>query len=290
MKQFEANSLEEAYKLASDKFKCSITKLKVDIIQHPSRGFLFFGKKKAIISCELLYSKTYKEKIKKDTFKKSSIKIEELSKRIASCERKDSCDIKRDNDKVKNDLKVESKAKEFDSFYNENDIVKNSKIVLKKDKDTIKKEIKEHINDLFCDTCFILDEIDVEFYDEKTIYIEFCGEDSGLLIGKEGYRYNALSYILFNWINEKYNLNLRLEVAQFLKNQEISIDFYLESVIEKIKDRGSYKTKPFDGILVDIVLRKLRSSFPNKYVGVKTNQKGDKYILVNEYKNKKNSN
>jgi len=110
------------------------------------------------------------------------------------------------------------------------------------------------------------------------------GEDSALLIGKEGYRYKALSYILFNWINEKYGLMLRLEVAQFLKNQEEAIYSYLEPIIEIIKEKGTFKTKPLDGILVHIALKKLREEFPDKYVAVKTNIRGDKYVLVNEYR------
>ncbi len=116
------------------------------------------------------------------------------------------------------------------------------------------------------------------------MYIEFLGEDSALLIGKEGYRYKALSYILFNWINEKYGLMLRLEVAQFLKNQEEAIYAYLEPIVEIIKEKGTFKTKPLDGILVHIALKKLRDEFPDKYVAVKTNVKGDKYVLVNEYR------
>jgi spoIIIJ-associated protein len=55
-------------------------------------------------------------------------------------------------------------------------------------------------------------------------------------------------------------------------------------VIQTIKEDGFYKTKPLDGILVHIALKRLREEFPNKYVAVKTNIKGDKYILVNEYK------
>ena len=54
-----------------------------------------------------------------------------------------------------------------------------------------------------------------------------------------------------------------------------------------IKERGSYKTKPLDGILVHIALKRLRSEFPDKYVAVKTNQKGDKYVLVNKYRSSK---
>ncbi len=79
---------------------------------------------------------------------------------------------------------------------------------------------------------------------------------------------------------------LRLEVAEFLKNQEASIYTYLEPVIETIKEKGSFKTKPLDGILVHIALKKLREEFPDKYVAVKTNIRGDKYVLVNEYRKK----
>ncbi len=79
---------------------------------------------------------------------------------------------------------------------------------------------------------------------------------------------------------------LRLEVAEFLKNQEAAIHTYLGPVIETIKEKGTFKTKPLDGILVHIALKKLRDEFPDKYVAVKTNVRGDKYVLVNEYRSK----
>ena len=85
------------------------------------------------------------------------------------------------------------------------DLVKDIKS--EKDKEKILKEVEDGIHLLFDNTCYRLEKINVEFYDEETLYIEFLGEDSALLIGKEGYRYKALSYILFNWINEKYGLH-----------------------------------------------------------------------------------
>lgn len=60
----------------------------------------------------------------------------------------------------------------------------------------------------------------------------------------------------------------------------------VEPVIETIKEKGMFKTKPLDGILVHIALKKLREEFPEKYVAVKTNVRGDKYVLVNEYRSK----
>ncbi len=44
-----STNLEEAYKRASLEFDCSITELKYEIIQYPTKGFFGLFKKKAII-------------------------------------------------------------------------------------------------------------------------------------------------------------------------------------------------------------------------------------------------
>ena len=287
MKKFEANCLEKVYELATAEFNCSITELEIDVIQQPSKGFLGFGKKNAIIQvCFKDNCKTYVQETK--IFKNKDVRIQEVSERIEYSNQKEENNNFQKEEKKEpscNVPKVESKDKIFDKFYHEdgsqNEI---SKIVIKKDKDKILKEVEEGIHLLFDNTCYKLDKVNVDFYDEETLYIEFLGEDSALLIGKEGYRYKALSYILFNWINEKYGLMLRLEVAQFLKNQEEAIYTYLDPIIEIIKEKSTFKTKPLDGILVHIALKKLREEFPDKYVAVKTNVRGDKYVLVNEYR------
>jgi spoIIIJ-associated protein len=295
MKRFEAKSLEEVYELASNEFSCSITQLDIEIEQQPSKGFLGFCKKNAVISVSLKRTKNrYDKKPKEQRIRKKDVKIEEVSKKIEDSNRKyeqRTQKKRRENKKITPKLsevpKVESKEKIFDNFYNESKSYKEpSKIIVKKDKDEVLVEINEGLQSLFKETCYEIDNIKVEYYDDATLYIEFTGPDSALLIGKEGYRYKALSYILFNWINEKYGLMLRLEVAEFLKNQETSIHTYLEPVIETIKEKGSFKTKPLDGILVHIALKKLREEFPDKYVAVKTNVRGDKYVLVNEYRSK----
>jgi spoIIIJ-associated protein len=287
MKKFEANCLEKVYELASAEFNCSITELEIEVIQQPSKGFLGFGKKNAIIEvCFKDNCKKYVQETK--TFKNKDVRIEEVSERIEYSNRTEEKKTFIKEEKVEafsKVPKVENKDKIFDNFYNEeNSQSEISKIVIKKDKDKILEEVKAGIHLLFDDTCYKIEKINVEFYDEETLYVEFLGEDSALLIGKEGYRYKALSYILFNWINEKYSLMLRLEVAQFLKNQEEAIYTYLEPIIEIIKEKGTFKTKPLDGILVHIALKKLREEFPDKYVAVKTNVRGDKYVLVNEYR------
>jgi spoIIIJ-associated protein len=290
MIQFEADCLEKVYELAKKEFNCSITELEIEILQQPKKGFLGIGKKTAIIKvCYKDNCTVYEQDIEKKVVRSKEINIEEVSVTIS---KSNEPETKEQEEKVsteelyKNDPKIEAKEEVFGKFYEENNSVQDSKLVIKKDKQDIIDEVKKDVNALFGNICFELDEIVVDFYDDETIYIEFTGSDAALLIGKEGYRYKALSYVLFNWINDKYNLMLRLEVAEFLKNQEESIYTYLGPVIEIIKEQGSYKTKPLDGILVHIALKKLRDEFPDKYVAVKTNVKGEKYVLVNEYRSK----
>lgn len=146
-------------------------------------------------------------------------------------------------------------------------------------------EIKEKVDELFKNICFDIDEIKVCQYDEKTILIEFTGKDAALLIGKEGYRYKALSYMLYNWINAAYQLQLRLEIAEFLKNQEEMICKYLEAVYANIDRDGRAQTKILDGVLVQIALRELRAAYPDKYVAIRSTRDGAKFIIVNSFNN-----
>lgn len=282
MKQFESKSLEEVYTLATTEFECSITELYIEVIQQPSKGFLGFGRKTAIIAVSYEKEKTPVLK-QEQTLRKSNIKIEDVSKKLEKTDKKTTSPIRASK---KPQVHIEKKEEIFDNFYSKDKAPELSNLIVKKDKNDVIEDVKKKVNELFELTCYEINEINVDFYDDETLYIEFSGKDSALLIGKEGYRYKALSYILFNWINEKYDLMLRLEVAEFLKNQEESIYNYLGPVIVTINEVGTFKTKPLDGILVHIALKRLREEFPDKYVAVKTNIKGDKYVLVNEYRSK----
>jgi len=152
-----------------------------------------------------------------------------------------------------------------------------------KQEDPLHLEIKKGIHDLLENSCFnmALTELKVE---DSLVYIKLDGEDAALMIGKEGYRYKALSYILHNWIKIKYNRNITLEVAEFLKNQDEMIEEYLTSIKDRIDDVGKAQTKPLDGILVKLALEKLRSAYPNKYVDIRTIKDGRKIVIVNEYR------
>jgi len=281
VQEFQGKTLEEAYEKASKSLKCSITDLKIDIIQVPSKGFLGFFAKDAIINASFHKGKSHHKKHHRNDKSEDNKKVETLSSKLQSLNNEDSVQ----NTIQTPQIKQVKDEKIFNDFYNNEELELHKTPKINKDNLETINEIKNEVENLFSKLCYQIDEIKVDIIDDnKTVYIEFNGEDSALLIGKEGYRYKALSYILFNWLNDKYDMMLRLEVAQFLSNQEQAIHTYLEPVIQTIHNDGFYKTKPLDGILIHIALTKLRDEFPDKYVAVKTNIKGDKYILVNEYR------
>jgi len=271
---FEGETLEEAYQKAALEFNCSITNLKSEVIQAPTSGFLGFFKKNAIIQ---VYMDCTPE-IQTNNTNTNEIQIKDISSEI---EELHNVDTFKESNNITNRQKNNEKI--FNDFYSKEES-KINEVKINKKNDEITDEISKDINQLFLNLCYEINDIKVSYFDDNTVYIEFTGADAALLIGKEGYRYKALSYIIFNWVHDKYNLMVRLEVAEFLASQEESIHKYLEPVIEEIKVKGFYKTKQLDGILVHIALSRLRDEFPDKYVAVKTNIQGEKYILVNEYK------
>ena len=142
--------------------------------------------------------------------------------------------------------------------------------------------IKNDLIALFEKSCFNVEISEVSKYNEETVFVKIEGEDAALLIGKEGYRYNALNYMLYNWIHQKYGFKVRLEIAEFLKTQKEKLKDYLDFFVEeKIKPRGYGRTRALDGILAFLALEILREKLPEKYVGIKE-KNGEKYIIVGE--------
>ena len=156
----------------------------------------------------------------------------------------------------------------FNSFHKES--VPNAKLYI--------DEIRLQLDKLLKAGEFGVQITEISVYDKDSIYIKLEGEDAALMIGREAYRYKALSYLLHNWINYRYNLLTRLEIADFLRNQSQNMDFYLQGVIENVEKFGKAQTKPLDGVLVKLALEKLRERFPNKYVGVR--QEGEEKVIV----------
>lgn len=164
--------------------------------------------------------------------------------------------------------------------------VATKKESINSDENDISSKISQGITNLLGASCYNLELIKVEVED-GVAHIFIDGEDAALMIGKEGYRYKSLSYILHNWIKIKYKLAISLEIAQFLENQKDGMKNYLVSVKEKVIANGRAQTKPLDGILVKIALEDLRAEYPNMYVAMKSLRDGRKIVVVNQSRNRK---
>nr|WP_024955661.1 Jag N-terminal domain-containing protein [Sulfurospirillum arcachonense] len=301
--RIEAATLEEAYSQAATKLSCSVTQISFKVIQNPSSGFLGMFKKSAIIEASpkdasMTNQSTPNSALGVDKPKKSrnrrnkNRKKEHLSESVdTKVEEKAQTNKKQESHKKPLQKKKFEEKKQSEKTAEKPIQKVSNRREYTKPKIEISiavEEIRKDINSLFTHSCFELNEIKVEVYSEDTVLVEFGGEDAALLIGKEGYRYKSLSYLLYNWINLKYNLNVRLEIAEFLKNQEEMIAKYLVGVIDRINNTGRAQTKILDGVLVKIALEALRKEFPNKYVGIKSGREGGRFIVINDF-NRKNT-
>jgi len=295
MIRIEADTLEEAYSKAAAELSCSVTQILFEVVQNPSSGFLGMFKKSAIINAkrkgEVAQEEERPRKSRNNRRNKNRKKEQENDpvnrgqekEKEKPAQQKKKQETSRKPQKRREEKKEASKTMEKPT---EKPVVKREKLKPKVEVGIAVEEIRKDINSLFTHSCFTLEEIKVEVHNEDTVLIEFSGEDAALLIGKEGYRYKSLSYLLYNWINIKYNLNVRLEIAEFLKNQEEMIAKYLVGVIERINNTGRAQTKILDGVLVKIALEALRTEFPNKYVGIKSGREGGRFIVINDFNRK----
>jgi len=254
MKKIEASTLEAAYSEASKQFSCSITELDIVVVQHPSKGFLGLMRRQAVIVARLKTAEVFSEAPELPVYEEEPIPVESI-------------------------LYPEDDNSEYEEVYADEEHYTEAD----DDLDAIAEEVEEKLNALFDTVCFQLEPIRVSVYDDNTLLVEFNGEDAALLIGKEGYRYKALSYMLFNWINAEYQLQLRLEIAEFLQNQEESVARYLSGVFESIDRDGHAQTRVLDGVLVQIALKQLRDRYHDKYVAIRSTRDGGKYIIINDY-------
>ena len=310
MKKIEAKTLEEAYAKAAKHFDCSVTDLEYEIVQHPSSGFLGIGAKNAVIvaACNTR-SHTPEPSAPKHTNRQSASPKPQRDKEQATQptqsvreERPPATPAHRPEKKTPAAPETSSSESVIlNGFFDDGEkkpdpsdaptTVKAPSVPNtnkeKKPQSTLSDQelsvtIEERLGTLMHSTCFDIDTVEVDVID-GTAYIFIDGEDAALLIGKEGYRYNALSYLLYNWIHNEYGLFIKLEIAQFLASQQEMIRNYIQPVIEHVHQSGWGKTRPLDGILAQIALEQLREEFPHKYVAIKRTKQGERYILINEF-------
>ncbi|MGL2670045.1 Jag N-terminal domain-containing protein [Helicobacter pylori] len=258
--EIKAKTLEEALIQASIALNCPIINLQYEVIQTPSKGFLNIGKKEAIILASV---KESVKEVKEESVKETSTK-----------------EIHQNAEEKKQNLETETPQEEIIT-------PKPPKKNLKEESHNGDKlhEIKQELKELFSHLPYKINKVEVSLYEPGVLLINIDGEDSALLIGEKGYRYKALSYLLFNWIHPAYGYSIRLEISTFLQNQEKVMEAQLQSVIMTVHEVGKGQMKAPDGVLTYIALKKLRKAFPNKYVSIKTNLNDEKYIVINDFNN-----
>ncbi|GAA7815622.1 Jag N-terminal domain-containing protein [Helicobacter pylori] len=261
--EIKAKTLEEALIQASIALNCPIINLQYEVIQTPSKGFLNIGKKEAIILVGVKESVKEIKEVQEESVKETSTK-----------------EIHQSAEEKKQNLEIETPQEEIIT-------PKPPKKNLKEESHNGDKlhEIKQELKDLFSHLPYKINKVEVSLYEPGVLLIDIDGEDSALLIGEKGYRYKALSYLLFNWIHPAYGYNIRLEISTFLQNQEKVMDTQLQSTIMTVHEVGKGQMKAPDGVLTYIALKKLRKAFPNKYVSIKTNLNDEKYIVINDFNN-----
>ena len=261
MTKVEAPTLEEAYAKASQELECSISELQYEVVQHPSNGILGFMKKNAIIVATCKLSSTTLKNDKEESISVPSVE-ERAADRIIEVVKEET--VVEEIVVEKTVEKIVEKDVVLDSFFEsgkevtKQEIIKNE--VIKKDNieeeyeeesivyDELAHLIEDQLKELLSHSCFEIDIIEVDVRD-NTALIFIDGNDAALLIGKEGYRYNALSYMLFNWLHTKYELFIKLEIAEFLTTQQEMIKSYIKPVIESVEKNGKGKKRFLDGIL-----------------------------------------
>ncbi|WP_187940857.1 Jag N-terminal domain-containing protein [Helicobacter pylori] len=262
--EIKAKTLEEALIQASIALNCPIINLQYEVIQTPSKGFLNIGKKEAIILASV------KESVKE--VKEESVK---------------ETNTKENHQNHQNNIEEKKQKLETETPQEERITPKPPKKNPKEESHNEDKlhEIKQELKDLFSHLPYKINKVEVSLYEPGVLLINIDGEDSALLIGEKGYRYKALSYLLFNWIHPTYGYSIRLEISTFLQNQEKVMEAQLQSVIMTVHEVGKGQMKAPDGVLTYIALKKLRKAFPNKYVSIKTNLNDEKYIVINDFNN-----
>ncbi|GAA9839207.1 Jag N-terminal domain-containing protein [Helicobacter pylori] len=254
--EIKAKTLEEALIQASIALNCPIINLQYEVIQTPSKGFLNIGKKEAIILASVKEAK--EESVEETNTKEIHQNAEEKKQKL---------ETKTPQEEIITPKPPKKNPKE--ESHNGDKL----------------HEIKQELKELFSHLPYKINKVEVSLYEPGVLLINIDGEDSALLIGEKGYRYKALSYLLFNWIHPAYGYNIRLEISTFLQNQEKVMDTQLQNTIMTVHEVGKGQMKAPDGVLTYIALKKLRKAFPNKYVSIKTNLNDEKYIVINDFNN-----
>lgn len=278
--RIEEKTLSKAYKIASKKLKCNISKIDIKIIKHPSNGFIGMFKRSAIIDVSPIILDT-KKNIKDSN---SDVPISKIKQ-----EKKNNKSIGRENQNIEKtnilekykDIEIMSKTTEKFKIEKTELNIKNIDIndKLANDNIQIAKEIEFKLKTLVFQIFHNIDIIEVDI-SNKTAYVFIDGEGIAMLIGSTGYGYDASIYFLSFWLRKEYNLYLDLEIGEYKKNKLENLNKYLIYFAEQVRRNEKYETKIINRSLISNAIIILKRELPDKYIKIKFNFNRDKFLSV----------
>lgn len=105
------------------------------------------------------------------------------------------------------------------------------------------KTIEKELQSLFINTGFEIDSIKVAL-ENKTIKLELISPNPSVLIGKAGHRYIALNQILRFYLQEKYRLELALEIGNFYKKEQKQLLGHFHLLEKELQKGQVVRSKP----------------------------------------------
>lgn len=294
------NTLDECYIEASNRLRKPVDEVELTVIQKESRGFLGLFKKRAIIVIEGKdeYSDTQNSKaskpkssenvankVKASTQKSEPTKAKSTQKDRVPSKTKDFSDdepISKTKTSNKISKAPSSKSKDKKSLKpisdNTSKIVKN---IEEDDNSPMIAEIKSKLEELLSSLDFNLYVLEIKYLNEdNAIYVNIGGDSLALIIGNKGYRYKAIYHLISTWLMIRYNVFLRLEIAEFLQKQEDFLNKYIDKVCYSIEMNSYYETEIFDEVSIVILEDLLRKRFFEKTIIVKNSDEECKQYII----------
>lgn len=99
------------------------------------------------------------------------------------------------------------------------------------------------------------------------------------IIGANAKKYQSLHHLISLWLEDKFNLSLRLEVGGHLKKTYLKIQAYCDELLILIEKEASTKSKSFYPYEIDILLELLHKKQADLDIKIHS-EKDKKYLLI----------
>lgn len=156
--------------------------------------------------------------------------------------------------------------------------------VKKKIEASVLENIKNDLENMFCNDYFDIKEIKVTPANENSVNVEFITNSYESIIGKDAHKYKALDTIINHLISIKYTLHARVEVCGVLAKLRENLEKHLIEVKTKINEIGKAQTRPLETSLLNLVYEELLKEFSHKNIVIKDSSQGRYIAIYGEFK------